>query len=231
MISEFEIERAVAFVYLSLDWKISEDVRTLDNSGNHCRTNKIFSPFGKEYIESWGRDKYGSIEPMEISIINLNKMARCTNYIELANNKTFNMHSPIDIAYYFQLCGVWTFLHTAESYTHHLDGTPNCNRSQFYASQAKRYIRVAIDDIINNDLGGDDTCNSDDLSNLIQQQIIMYLYCYGSFRDVSAPTSDEDLSNYINEGCGDADLMNQESWNYPQPSIDEMNQQTGESNA
>lgn len=226
MLTEFEIERAVSFVFLTFDWKITEDVRRYDNDRLGC--NKIFSPYGKTYIENYGYDKYGTITPIEISVIHLNKMARCTNYVDLANNRTWNMHSPIDVAYYFHLCGVWSFLHTAESYTHHLDGTPNVNRSQFFSQQAKRYIRIAIDDIINYDLGDDpNEITSEDLSELIQREIILPLYTSGTFMDYCAATNDENINDFIKDGFGESDLSS-DAINYPIPSIDTMNEITGE---
>lgn len=220
MITEFEIQRAISFIFLTFDCKITEDLRMFDTDERmkSVRNNTIYSPYGESYIQNYGIPKYGSITPIGITIIQLNKMMRSSNYVELANNITANMHSPIDIAYYFHFCGVWAFFHTNESYTHHLNGTPNVNRSQFFAQQSQRYIRIAVEDIINNDLGGGDDYDVSDLTELIHQQIIQYLYFEGSFKERECLGLD-DVDNGIMDGI-----------NYPQVNIDHMIQQTGGTN-
>lgn len=195
MISDRELEYMVGYVYLVMDAKITQD---LSESKLGYGNNIIESPYGKKYLENIGYSRYGSVEPIRISSIGLNRLIRRKNYEEYIQTKLQSLHTPIDVAYYLMFAAAYTVF-MGEGSIRGPDGVPEHQRSLFFSTCAKRYIRIAIQDIINS---YGEMITMDDLSKCVYDEIVYYLYLEGTYN------MPECLAMDLVDNLSDA-------WNYP----------------
>ena len=120
------------------------------------------------------------------------------NYEEYIQTKLQSLHTPIDVAYYLMFAAAYTVF-MGEGSIRGPDGVPEHQRSLFFSTCAKRYIKIAIQDIINS---YGEMITMDDLSKCVYDEIVHYLYLEGTYN------MPECLAMDLVDNLSDA-------WNYP----------------
>lgn len=187
MITDLDLENVKGFIYLTFDSKISEDIRS-----NTSRMN-VDSPYSSsEYMNMYGYPRYGSVvKPIRINTKTLDKFAYCNNLDNLIDS-TFDKDKdysciPIEAAYAFAYAACWCSMMHPKA--------PNIQEKALELSRrCQRAIYQAIQDII-----GSCACeNVQDLSEEVQQEIIIPLFLNGSFRERECPLDISENIDFLN---------------------------------
>ena len=187
MITDLDLENVKGFIYLTFDSKISEDIRS-----NTSRMN-VDSPYSSsKYMNMYGYPRYGSVvKPIRINTKTLDKFAYCNNLDNLIDS-TFDKDKdysciPIEAAYAFAYAACWCSMMHPKA--------PNIQEKALELSRrCQRAIYQAIQDII-----GSCACeNVQDLSEEVQQEIIIPLFLNGSFRERECPLDISENIDFLN---------------------------------
>lgn len=188
MITDLDLENVKGFIYLTFDSKISEDIRS-----NTSRMN-VDSPYSSsEYMNMYGYPRYGSVvKPIRINTKTLDKFAYCNNLDNLIDS-TFDKDKdysciPIEAAYAFAYAACWCSMMHPKA--------PNIQEKAMELSRrCQRAIYQAVQDII-----GSCACeNIQDLSEEVQQEIIIPLFLNGSFRERECPLDISENIDFLND--------------------------------
>lgn len=188
MITNLDLENVKGFIYLTFDSKISEDIRS-----NTSRMN-VDSPYSSsEYMNAYGYPRYGSVvKPIRINTKTLDKFAYCNNLDNLIDS-TFDKDKdysciPIEAAYAFAYAACWCSMMHPKA--------PNIQEKAMELSRrCQRAIYQAVQDII-----GSCACeNVQDLSEEVQQEIIIPLFLNGSFRERECPLDISENIDFLND--------------------------------
>lgn len=188
MITNLDLENVKGFIYLTFDSKISEDIRS-----NTSRMN-VDSPYSSsEYMSMYGYPRYGSVvKPIRINTKTLDKFAYCNNLDNLIDS-TFDKDKdysciPIEAAYAFAYAACWCSMMHPKA--------PNIQEKAMELSRrCQRAIYQAVQDII-----GSCACETiQDLSEEVQQEIIIPLFLNGSFRERECPLDISENIDFLND--------------------------------
>lgn len=188
MITDLDLENVKGFIYLTFDSKISEDIRS-----NTTRMN-VDSPYSSsEYMNMYGYSRYGSVvKPIRINTKTLDKFAYCNNLDNLIDS-TFGKDKdysciPIEAAYAFAYAACWCSMMHPKA--------PNIQEKAMKLSKrCQRAIYQAIQDIIV-------SCaceNVQDLSEEVQQEIIIPLFFNGPFGERECPLDISENIDFLND--------------------------------
>ena len=186
MITNLDLENVKGFIYLTFDSKISEDIRS-----NTSRMN-VDSPYSSsEYMNEYGYPRYGSVvKPIRINTKTLDKFAYCNNLDNLIDSTFDKDYSciPIEAAYAFAYAACWCSMMHPKA--------PNIQEKAMELSRrCQRAIYQAVQDII-----GSCACeNVQDLSEEVQQEIIIPLFLNGSFRERECPLDISENIDFLND--------------------------------